>query len=347
MSHSDSMKSSNLPRITFGIIVLNGEPFTKYCLRSIYPFAHQIIVVEGGTRNAIDYAPQGHSTDDTLKALYEFKEREDPDNKLKIITKGGFWSEKDEMVHAYTERITGDYIWHVDIDEFYRYDDMKAIIEMLTKNPSIDTISFKMRTFWARPEYWVDGYFLNIEKYEIYHRLFRWQKGYKMTTHRPPTVCDEKGVDLRKRRWIKGHDTANKGIYLYHYSLLFPKQVKEKSQFYARIGWKTHPLTFKWFQDCYMDLSRPFHVHNVYTRISWLDRFNGKHPEEIKSMMDDIGVSKIKIKLRRTGDIERLLDSPGYQITRFFLKHVFYIVFYLKFLLGSVLFTSHTRKSKS
>ena len=38
------------PRVTFGIIVLNGEPFTRYCLRSLYPFAHQIIVVEGGTR---------------------------------------------------------------------------------------------------------------------------------------------------------------------------------------------------------------------------------------------------------------------------------------------------------
>ena len=43
---SDSQRAS--PRVTFGIIVLNGEPFTRYCLRSLYPFAHQIIVVEGG-----------------------------------------------------------------------------------------------------------------------------------------------------------------------------------------------------------------------------------------------------------------------------------------------------------
>ena len=36
------------PRISFGIIVFNGEPFTRYCLRALYPFAHEIIVVEGG-----------------------------------------------------------------------------------------------------------------------------------------------------------------------------------------------------------------------------------------------------------------------------------------------------------
>jgi hypothetical protein len=29
------------PKITFGIIVLNGEPFTRYCLRALYRFAQQ------------------------------------------------------------------------------------------------------------------------------------------------------------------------------------------------------------------------------------------------------------------------------------------------------------------
>ena len=37
------------PRVSFGIIVLNGEPFTRYALRALYPFAHQIIVAEGAS----------------------------------------------------------------------------------------------------------------------------------------------------------------------------------------------------------------------------------------------------------------------------------------------------------
>ena len=33
--------------VTFGMIVLNGEPFVRYNLRALCPFGHQIIVVEG------------------------------------------------------------------------------------------------------------------------------------------------------------------------------------------------------------------------------------------------------------------------------------------------------------
>lgn len=98
------------PKITFGIIVLNGEPFTKYCLRQLYPFAYEIIVVEGASQYAKDAADEnGHSLDGTLEALYEFKEQEDPEDKVQIITRDGFWSEKDEQSKAYAERAMGDY----------------------------------------------------------------------------------------------------------------------------------------------------------------------------------------------------------------------------------------------
>ena len=40
---------SEFPRISFGMIVLNGEPFVRYNLRAIYPFAYEIIIVEGGS----------------------------------------------------------------------------------------------------------------------------------------------------------------------------------------------------------------------------------------------------------------------------------------------------------
>jgi hypothetical protein len=114
-------------KITFGIIVLNGEPFTRYCLRSIYPFAYEIIVVEGGHEDTKSVCtPDGHSIDGTLDTLYKFKNEEDVENKLTIITHEGFWPKKDELGHdrtpqsrAYAERATGDYLWQIDIDEFY------------------------------------------------------------------------------------------------------------------------------------------------------------------------------------------------------------------------------------
>jgi hypothetical protein len=68
------VRELDLPKITFGIIVLNGEPFTRYCLRALYPFAHEILVVEGAAPAAAEAAtPDGHSTDGTLETLYRFK----------------------------------------------------------------------------------------------------------------------------------------------------------------------------------------------------------------------------------------------------------------------------------
>ena len=54
--------SPALPRVSFGMIVLNGMPFVPYNLLALYPFAHQIIVVEGAAPGAAGIAtPAGHS----------------------------------------------------------------------------------------------------------------------------------------------------------------------------------------------------------------------------------------------------------------------------------------------
>lgn len=77
---------SEFPRVTFGIIVLNGEPFTRYSLRSLYPFAHEIIVVEGASEKAAAIAtPDGHSIGGTLDVLHRFKAKEDPDQLSRAI----------------------------------------------------------------------------------------------------------------------------------------------------------------------------------------------------------------------------------------------------------------------
>ena len=71
------------PKISFGIIVLNGEPFVRYNLRSLYPFAHEIIVVEGAAPAAAGIATaDGHSRDSTLDTLWRFKAEEDHEQKI-------------------------------------------------------------------------------------------------------------------------------------------------------------------------------------------------------------------------------------------------------------------------
>jgi glycosyltransferase involved in cell wall biosynthesis len=312
------MSLPNDPKISFGIIVLNGEPFTKYCLRQLYPHAHQIIVVEGGSLKAINEAPNGHSTDGTLEALREFKTKEDPADKVQIVTRDRFWSEKDEQSQAYAQLAEGDYLWQVDIDEFYHHADIERVRQLLRKQPLIDTLSFRQITFWGAPSYYVDSFYLRAENASQYHRLFRWQKNFRYLAHRPPTVTDDHGVDLRSKRWLDARATERLGIRLYHYSLLFPHQVINKASYYSQPGQnptKGHLAgSDRWARECYLQLRHPFRVHNYYSRISWLRRYLGNHPEEIQHLWSDIGCGRLVVQLRETADVEHLLSKRSYML---------------------------------
>ncbi|MCL6606410.1 MAG: glycosyltransferase family 2 protein [Paenibacillus sp.] len=322
----------NFPKISFGIIVLNGEPFTRYCIRALYPFAHEIIVVEGAAPAAASIAtPDGHSIDSTLVTLRDFKEHEDPENKVHIVTAeddghpNGFWpGEKDEQSQAYAKRATGEYLWQVDIDEFYKPEDMQAIITMLQSNPEITAVSFKMITFWGGFDYITDGWYLRRGA-NIYHRLFKWCNSYSYTTHRPPTVYDSQGRDLRSLKWVNGHELARQGIFLYHYSLTFPKQVAEKCAYYKSASWAGREKALEWAEKVFFQLEAPYRVHNVYDYPSWLERFYGEHPLEIKQMIKDIKSGHLKIELRQTDDVEKLLNSTNYRIGRLIVKALDYV----------------------
>ena len=304
------------PHITFGIIVLNGEPFIRYTLRSLYDFAHEIIVVEGAVPGAENVATaDGHSRDSTRATLRDFKAREDPDDKLIIVTRDGFWTEKDEMSQAYAERATGDYLWQVDVDEFYQPADLEAICGMLKAQPSITAMSFKTLTFWGAPDYRVDAWHHRRGAAE-YHRLFKWGAGYRYVSHRPPTVVDAQGRDLRDLRWIGADELEARGIYLYHYALLLPKQVQEKCEYYSRADWAKRADAVKWAEEAYLALRRPYHLHNVDQYPACLYRYSGAHPPQVRQMWRDITASDSPFELRRSDDIEALLNSPRYQIGR-------------------------------
>jgi hypothetical protein len=313
------------PRVTFGVIVLNGEPFTRYCLRSLYRYAHEIIVVEGASPAAAGIAtPDGHSSDGTLAALRRFKAEEDPDDKMIIVTAedeghgDGFWAgEKVEQSRAYAARATGDYLWQVDIDEFYRDVDMRTVLDILARDDGPTAMSFKMLTFWGDLGYRVDGWELRRGK-DNYHRLFKWGPGYRYLTHRPPTVCDERGVDLRRLRWLDAAATSALGVRLFHYSLLLPKQVREKGEYYQHAA-HSHGVAAdwdRWMTQSYLTLTKPYRVHNLRKHPSWLLRYEAEHPQQVRAMMSDLRAGRVAADLRQTADIERLLRSWWYPLGR-------------------------------
>lgn len=317
----------NLPKISFGIIVLNGEPFTRYCLRSIYPFAHEIIVVEGGHQDAKSVCTaDGHSIDSTLDTLHKFKREEDLENKVTIVTREGFWPKKDELgrdrtpqSRAYAERATGDYLWQIDIDEFYREKDILRIIKMLNKTPSITAISFKQKSFWGGIDYTSESYYIMRNK-GGWNRIFKWGKGYKYLTHEPPIVLDETGKNLHEKNWITGERMRRKNIYMYHYCLLFPSQVRQKASVYRDEKPDLFSAMVQWAENNYFNLKNPTRVHNMYEFPSWLERYKGSHPKQVVCMIRDIKEGKINAELRRIDDIELLLNSKKYKLDRILLR---------------------------
>jgi len=320
---------SGFPKVTFGIIVFNGEPFTRYCLRAIYPFAHEIIVVEGAVKSAASLAtPDGHSTDGTLDTLYRFKEEEDPENKLQIVIRNGFWEEKDEQSRAYAERATGDYLWQVDIDEFYKPQDIQTIIRMLAHDPSISGVSFHLKNFWGGFDYLVDGWEYRdlVKKMKGIRRIFRWGKGYRYVSHRPPTIVDAQGRDLCTLNWIGPNETAKMGVFCYHYGMVFPKQARQKTIYYQGM-WENHKDMPYWYHESYVKLRRPLRILHGTKPPSWLYRFKGTHPPAIRKLIEDCKKKDVTtVEERWTEDIEQLLDSRSYQILTSFLSLSYYIV---------------------
>ena len=318
------------PQITFGIIVLNGEPFTRFNLAALYPFAHQIIVVEGAAPSGAAFAtPEGHSQDGTREIVRQFQAKEDPDGKVVLVTaedeghSDGFWTEKDEMSQAYARRATGNYLWQVDMDEFYRAEDMQRVIKMLQEDPAIQAVTFQVRTFWGSLHSRTDGILLRRDA-QNFHRLFAWGPGYRYVTHRPPTVVNAQGTDLRSLKSCSGAATAAQGIYLYHYSFVFPFQVRFKLAYYGALGTSLGLNLEKRQQawhDNFFDLKHPFHIDDtsILGEPSWLVRFDEKHPDVIAQLWNDVESGRITVERRRTDDIDRLLNAPWYTLAKMLL----------------------------
>jgi hypothetical protein len=312
------------PRVSFGIIALNALPFLEYNLRALYPFAHEIFVVEGATRAAASLATaDGHSTDGTLEMLNEFKRRRDPDKKLQVVSAleegyvDGVWPEKDEMSRAYAKRITGDWLWQVDSDEIYRTGDIQAVCDLLEANPSISTISFPYYEFFGGFHSVITGSW-HLYEQTLCHRVFRWEPGFTYTSHRPPTVIDAEGNDLRSKGWVSSPKNGEASIFLFHYSYVFPKQAQQKVGYYSNVSWTSaFRQNERWMKESYQLLRRPMFLgEKGWPNLQWLEPFRGKHPEVVEELLSDLTKGKVKETLRGEIDIQRLLASPIYTMQK-------------------------------
>lgn len=323
------------PRISFGMIVLNGEPFIKYNLESLYPHAHEIIVVEGAVEKFCHAAtPDGHSVDNTAEIIRHFP---DPENKIKLIQREGFWPEKDEMANAYMKECTGDYIWQVDVDEFYKADDIKTIRAMLASDPEITQVNIRSVGFWRSFRARVMGASLVLGADEFI-RIFCFRPGYRYVTHRPPTLADEMGRHFEHKKVIRAAELEQKGIIQYHYSYVFPEYVAGKAHYYSQMQWgQGHEDGLHWFSQEWMHFANPLRVHIIKYPPSWIVPFNEDHPPIIHSMLKDIAYKETPellhflksdfLKYKMAGEVLTELISEPWKGRVNLLKNIFKIMF--------------------
>ncbi|HOK65214.1 MAG TPA: glycosyltransferase [Anaerohalosphaeraceae bacterium] len=278
------------PRFSFVMIVLNGMPFIEYSLKSIYEFAHEIIIVEGAVEKCLFAAnPDGSSKDGTVEFLRTFP---DPSHKIRLIQ--GRWPEKCEMQNEALRYVTGDYVWLIDSDEVYKREDLEKIRTLLKNDPSITQVNFIPDNFWKGLDYiFVSPKF--FEPAHHYRRLFQFRPGAVFISHRPPTLrWPGSSQTTEQMKLLDGQTTRRLGIIPFHYSYVTEEQVRQKIELYRRYGWgRMWNLDLQeWYEQCFLkwtpenreEIEKKWPVWTG-DRDSHTERFTGTHPEVMRDFM--------------------------------------------------------------
>jgi glycosyltransferase involved in cell wall biosynthesis len=279
-------------KITFGMIVLNGDQVLKETLSSVYPYAHQILIAEGPVSY---WQEQGYTTsvDGTNQILESFP---DPDNKIKIVHSQ--YAEKDDQCNAYMQFLDDetDYIWNLDCDEVFKPGDIQKVIDMLELH-RYTSVGFKSLTFYGG----FDNYLTGFEEGAEFMRIRKVYPGSYWATHRPPTIA-HKISDPWPEKHLDFNQLANYGVRMYHYSYVFPDQVYNKLKYYKEYLSKSNCID-DYFNEIYLpwvtgDKKQRARIEGQYKGVHefkpnyrgpcFTKNFDGRHPEIIQSNMEEL-----------------------------------------------------------
>ena len=278
-------------KTSFVIIVLNGMPFIEFSLKAVYPYAHEVIIVEGAVEQCLFAANEdGSSKDGTVEFIKSFP---DPDNKIKLIQ--GIWPEKCEMQDEALKHTTGDWIWLVDSDEVYCKSDFEKIINLVDNDDSIFQVNFFNFMFWKNsfewnftaPEFQTDAW--------SKRRLFKFAPGAKFISHRPPQIEYPEGVILGTRL-VTGAETVAMGIRFCHYSYVFECQMKQRCELYKRYKWGGEwDKMNEWYQNCWLpwtpenrlEIEEKQNVVPIF-KDSYTLPFEGVHPAVVRDFIERV-----------------------------------------------------------
>lgn len=213
-----------MSNVTFQLIVFNSDYVLEQVLAPLLEVGN-VVVVEGPVAY---YQKKGFSTStDRTNAI--LKQYLKPSQVIH-----GQWKEKDEMMRAAEARIPADttHVWMVDADEVWTPSALNRVLKQLD---DYDSVSFTPWTFYGG----FDRVLTGFEVKSKWYRVQRWYPGAHWKTHRPPTVLHQDKRPMREHR----HWDAPE--YFFHYSYVFPQQVRSKVEYYDSWGAGVIPFYFE------------------------------------------------------------------------------------------------------
>lgn len=279
-------------KITFGIIVLNGDFFLKQVLESIYPFAHAICIAEGAVKYWADKGVTT-STDDTNSIIDNFP---DPEKKIRVVH--GVYAEKTEQCRAWFNLVPEDtdYLVCNDSDEVHTPENLQKLKEYLEKEQPT-SVGFKSDSFFGGFERIIGGF----ERDHSFKRVLKYQAGCHYKTHRQPTLAI--GNKEIAGKDITGNELYERtGITMWHGSYISPKGVYEKLQYYEDAIISKGNCIPNYFNDLFINwIKNPdkrIEIEKKYNGVQEFSPrirgsaltipFEGKHPDIILRDMDEL-----------------------------------------------------------
>lgn len=274
-------------KICFQMLVFQSNYVLSECLKSILPYG-RVVVCEGPVAY---WQQRGYttSTDGTNEVLHRLLSDEN------IVH--GRWVEKDEMMNAVLHLIPGDttHVWMVDSDEVWSSPCIEKIMPILD---NYDSVSFRPYSFYGG----FDRYMCGFEEDYEWHRIQRWYPGAKWGTHRPPTVNAPDGKPWREHRHLNHMATDKMEVRFYHYSYVFPKQMKDKAEYYASMGGRIpdyfNRVYLPWVLGDRQKIEDEFDgVHDYLPEVRGPCRtvtYYFDHPKEIENSLDSLQEMLVK-----------------------------------------------------
>jgi len=279
-------------KIAFGIILCNGDDFLEECVQQVYDFADQIVIAEGATRTWMrtfqwETPESKDKTNDILKRL----KKNDKDNKISIVH--SLWDDKIHQSNGYMELVDDDtdYIWQLDSDEFYMFDDLEKVKNYLIKeSPSYVTV--KQLHFFKNFETIATGQSQGWGWETPQPRIQKFYKGCRYIEHRPPMIVNPQ-TNIPNDQIKLQNLTEQTEVMCFHYSYVTDKQVREKMAYYAE-EFPQAPRLKTWIKDVWEQwdinkfyVERTFGTHPTAWQNSITVPYKTIHPEHMREKVNN------------------------------------------------------------